>query len=320
MTGSQSTRKRAIVALGGNAITTAEKEDTIPNQFANTRRSLATMVELARQGYDLCITHGNGPQVGNALLRVELARGKAPILPLGICVADTEGGMGYMIEQSLQNRLDKENIARRACTVITQMVVDYNDPSITNPTKYIGQFYDEAKARQLAEESGWTVKADSNRGWRRVVSSPIPITCVEKDVIRLLLDNGYIVIAAGGGGIPVYQHPKYGLEGVDAVIDKDRASAVLGCEIGAEFFLILTSVDQVALNFGKPDQSFLGKVTVSEMQGYMDAGHFPPGSMGPKVEAALDFIKKGGKEVIITSFNLAADALAGKAGTRIYPD
>jgi carbamate kinase len=196
--------KRAVIALGGNAITKEDVEDTIPNQFSNTRRSLTLIVEMLRQGYDLCITHGNGPQVGNALLRVELARDKAPILPLGICVADTEGGMGYMIEQSLQNRLDKDGIKRSVCTIITQMVVDHNDPSMGNPTKYIGQFYPEKQAKRMADESGWKVKHDADRGWRRVVGSPIPITCVEKDAIRSLLDNHFVVVAGGGGGIPIY--------------------------------------------------------------------------------------------------------------------
>ena len=312
--------KRAIIALGGNAITVEHVEDTIANQFANTRRSLQTIVELARQGYDLCITHGNGPQVGNALLRVELAHGKAPELPLGICVADTEGGMGYMIEQSLQNRLDKEGVARQVCTIITQMVVDVDDPAVKNPTKFIGQFYTEDEAKRLAAERHWVVNADANRGWRRVVPSPIPLTCLEKDVIRKLLDHHYIVIAAGGGGIPVYIDPKLGYEGVDAVIDKDRASAVLGREVGAELFLILTSIDQAAINFGKPNQKALGEVTVSEIRKYYDEGHFPPGSMGPKVEAAIDFINHGGRLVIITSLAKASGALAGNAGTRIYPD
>jgi len=312
--------KRAIVALGGNAITVEHVEDTIANQFANTRRSLQTIVELARQGYDLCITHGNGPQVGNALLRIELARGKAPELPLGICVADTEGGMGYMIEQSLQNRLDKEGVARQVCTIITQMVVDVDDPSVKNPTKFIGQFYTEDEAKKLAAQRRWVVRADANRGWRRVVPSPIPLTCLEKDVIRKLLDHHYIVIAAGGGGIPVYIDPKLGYEGVDAVIDKDRASAVLGREVGAELFLILTSIDQAAIHFGKPNQKALGEVTVSEIQRYYVEGHFPPGSMGPKVEAAIDFVNHGGRLVIITSLEKASEALAGNAGTRIYPD
>ncbi len=320
MTGSDSKSKRAIVALGGNAITSKELEDTIANQFSNTRRSLETIVELARQGYDLCVSHGNGPQVGNALLRVELARGKAPILPLGICVADTEGGMGYMIEQSLQNRFDKEGVDRQVCTIITQMVVDFDDPSIKKPTKYIGQFYSEEQARKMADESGWIVKADANRGWRRVVASPIPLTCVEKDVISVLLDHHFIVIAAGGGGIPVNIDPELGYEGVDAVIDKDRASAMLGREIGAELFLILTSVDQVSLNFGQSDEKKLDKVTISEIKKYFEEGHFPPGSMGPKVEAAINFMENGGRKVVITSLDLAAEAMAGKAGTQIYPD
>ena len=320
MAATENNNRRAVVALGGNAITVKHLEDTIANQFANTRRSLTSIVELARQGYDLCITHGNGPQVGNALLRVELTRGKAPVLPLGICVADTEGGMGYMIEQSLQNRLDKEGIRRMVCTIISQMVVAPDDPSIKNPTKYVGQFYTEAEARALGAEQGWTVKKDADRGWRRVVPSPIPLTCVEKDVIRLLLDNHFIVVAAGGGGIPVYVDQQLGYEGVDAVIDKDRASAVLAREIGAEFLLILTSVDQVAVNFGKPNQSYLGAVTLSEMERYFREGHFPPGSMGPKVEAAIDFIRNGGRQVIITSLELAAEALAGRAGTRIHPE
>jgi len=309
-----------VIALGGNAITRRDKEDTIANQFSNTRTSLESIIELVRAGYDLCVTHGNGPQVGNALLRVELARGKAPILPLGICVADTEGGMGYMIEQSLQNRLDKSGLDRRICTIITQMVVDYNDPSIQNPSKYIGQFYGEEQAHRMATESSWIVKKDSNRGWRRVVASPVPQTCVEKDIIRTLLDQHFIVIAAGGGGIPVYIDPELGYEGVDAVIDKDRASAVLGREIGAELLIILTGVECVSLNFGEPNEQKLGEVTVSEMKKYLAEGHFPAGSMGPKVEAALDFLDRGGRKVIITSIDSGPDALAGKTGTRIIPD
>ena len=320
MTEATSINKRAIVALGGNAITVKQIEDTIANQFANTRRSLHTIVELAREGYDLCVTHGNGPQVGNALLRVELTRGKAPELPLGICVADTEGGMGYMIEQSLQNRLDKEGIKRQVCTVITQMVVDVNHPSVKNPTKFIGQFYSEDEAKKMARERNWTVKRDADRGWRRVVPSPIPLTCVEKEVIRLLLDQHVIVIAAGGGGIPVYIDPVLGYEGVDAVIDKDLASAIMGREVGAELLLILTSVDRAAVNFGRPNQTWLDRVAVSELQAYNDEGHFPSGSMGPKVEAAINFIRHGGRRVIITSLDKAVEAMKGRAGTHIYPD
>jgi carbamate kinase len=312
--------KTAVVALGGNAITQPGKEDTIANQFANTRRSLDGIVELIRAGYRLAITHGNGPQVGNAILRVELARGQAPILPLGICVADTEGGMGYMIEQSLQNRLRREGIDRPVATIITQIIVDPRDPQIANPTKFVGQFYTEEEAKRFAKERGWAVKKDANRGWRRVVPSPQPISAVESETIKTLVGNGTIVIAAGGGGIPVYIDEKGNLEGLDAVIDKDLASATLGKEIGSEILLILTSVDKVAINFGKENERRLDKMTVSEAERYLKEGHFPAGSMGPKIQAAIQFIRNGGKAVVITSFNNAGRALEGNAGTRIIPD
>jgi carbamate kinase len=312
--------KTAVVALGGNAISQPGVEDTIAHQFANTRKSLDGIVELARSGYKLVITHGNGPQVGNAILRIELARGQAPILPLGICVADTEGGMGYMIEQSLQNRLKKEKINRPVVTIITQVLVDHNDPQIANPSKYVGQFYSEEEAKGFAAERDWVVKKDANRGWRRVVASPQPLSVVESETIKTLVESGAIVIAAGGGGIPVYIDDKGNLEGLDAVIDKDLASAVLGKDIGSEILIILTSVDKVAINFGKKDERLLEKMTISEAKKYLKDGHFPAGSMGPKIQAAVQFIENGGKEVIITSFNNAGRALEGVAGTRILPD
>jgi carbamate kinase len=312
--------KTAVVALGGNAITQPGIEDTIAHQFANTRKSLDGIVELIKAGYKLVITHGNGPQVGNAILRVELARDKAPILPLGVCVADTEGGMGYMIEQSLQNRLRKERIDRRVVTIITQIMVDERDPSIASPTKFIGQFYTEEEARRSARERGWVVKKDGNRGWRRVVPSPMPLSVVEAETIMNLVAAGTIVIAGGGGGIPVYIDGKGNLEGLDAVIDKDLASAVLGREISSEVLMILTSVEKVAINFGEKREKWLNQVTVSEIRKYYDEGHFPPGSMGPKIMAAMQFLGWGGKEVIITSFNNAGRALSGTAGTRILPD
>lgn len=309
--------KTAVVALGGNAITQPGVEDTIATQFANTRKSLDGIIELVRAGYKLAITHGNGPQVGNAVLRVELARNQAPILPLGICVADTEGGMGYMIEQSLQNRLKKEGINRSVVTIITQVLIDHNDPQITNPSKFVGQFYTEEEAKRFAAERNWVVKKDSDRGWRRVVASPQPLSVVESDTIRALVDNGTIVITAGGGGIPVYIDDKGNLEGEDAVIDKDLASAVLGKDISSETLIILTSVDKVAINFGKHDEQWLDMMTLSEAKRYLKEGHFPAGSMGPKIQAAVQFIENGGSEVIITSFNNAGRALAGSAGTRI---
>ncbi|MCI0595605.1 MAG: carbamate kinase [candidate division Zixibacteria bacterium] len=312
--------KRAVVALGGNAISKAGEPDTIANQFANTRASLGGLVELLREGYDIALTHGNGPQVGNAILRVELAADKAPILPLGICVADTEGGMGYMIAQSLANRLQKEKIDRLVVTVVTQVLVDKDDPSISDPTKFIGQFYSKEEADELMKKRGWRMKKDANRGYRRVVPSPTPLDIIEKESIKKLLDQKVVVIAAGGGGIPVYRMPDGSLEGVDAVIDKDLASAVLAREVEAELLLILTGVDKVAIHFGRLDQKFLEKITVKEAQMYFDAGEFPPGSMGPKIRAAINFLQSGGKEVIITSISRAYPAVLGKAGTHILPD
>ncbi len=309
--------KIAVIALGGNAITHPDIKDNITQQFKNTRSSLDSIVELARAGYKLAITHGNGPQVGNAILRVELARDKAPILPLGICVADTEGGIGYMIEQSLQNRLKKERLDRPVATIITQVIIDKDDPQIADPSKFIGQFYTDDEAKKFNSERGWVMKRDANRGWRRVVPSPQPLSIVESKTIKTLVDSGTIVIAAGGGGIPAYIDENGNLEGLDAVIDKDLASVVLAREISSEILLILTSVDKVSLNFGTENEKPIDTMTVAEAEQYMAEGHFPPGSMGPKIRAALQFVKNGGEELIITSIENAGRALRGKSGTRI---
>ena len=309
-------KKTAVVALGGNAITREKEKDTIPRQFENTKESLSGIVELVRDGYNLAITHGNGPQVGNAVLRVELAKDKATYLPLQICVADTEGGIGYMIEQCLENRLREEKIKRDVATIVTQVVVDKNDPSIKHPTKFIGQFYSKEEAKAYAKKSGWVVREDSKRGWRRVVPSPVPLEIVEKKTIKKLVDMGIIVIAAGGGGVPVYRENAE-LKGLDAVIDKDRASAVLAHDIGAELLLILTGVEKVALNFGTLLHKDLDQVTLEEVTEYFAEGHFPPGSMGPKIEAAIQFLESGGKEVIVTSIEKAYQSVKKKAGTRI---
>jgi carbamate kinase len=313
------TDKVAVVALGGNAITREGEIDTIAQQFANTRASLGPIVKLIRDGYKLAITHGNGPQVGNALLRVELARGKAPILPLGICVADLQGGMGYMIAQSLQNRLHRERINRSVVTLVSQMIVDRNDSALSKPTKFIGQFYTEAEARRRQDESGWIVKEDSDRGWRRVVPSPRPLRLVEGETIKGLVSEGVIVITAGGGGIPVYIEEDGTYEGVDAVIDKDLGAAVMACDIGASALLNMTDVEKVALNYGKKNQKDLDRLTVAEAKQYLREGHFPPGSMGPKIEAAIDFLEKGGKEVVISSIEEGYEAVTGDAGTTIVP-
>jgi len=309
--------KTAVVALGGNAISREGEEDTIPKQFENTNKSLTSIVELIKENYHLAITHGNGPQVGNAILRVELARSKAPTLPLYVCVADTEGGMGFMVEQCLQNRLQKERIEREVVAVITQVVVDKNDPAIKNPSKFIGQFYTKEEAESFAKERGWVMKKDSNRGYRRVVASPIPKEIVEKKTIKNLVEEGVVVIAAGGGGIPVCYNEDGTLQGIEGVIDKDRASAVLARDIQAELLLILTGVEKVFLNFGTLLQKELDKITLAEARQYLAEGHFPPGSMGPKIEAAISFLESGGKEVIITSIDKAHEAVLGKAGTKI---
>ena len=318
--------KRAVVALGGNAISMRDREDTIANQFENTLISLDTIIGLIQEEYQLAITHGNGPQVGNAILRVELAKGRAPILPLFICVADLQGGMGYMIEQCLQNRLIKERITRRLTTIVTQVLVDKNDPAFINPTKFIGQFYRRDIAEKIAEEMGWSkdpkipvirqYPGDPQKRWRRVVPSPKPLEIIEKETIRKLVESDTVVIAAGGGGIPVLRDNKL-LQGVDAVIDKDLASAVLAHDIGAELLMILTDVERVAVNYGTPEQQNLDDVTVERLIEYRNHGQFPAGSMGPKVDAAINFIKGGGKKVIITSIDKGHEAVLGQAGTHI---
>jgi carbamate kinase len=308
--------KTAVIALGGNAIGATGKED-IHQQFANTRTAIDGFIELLRQGYNLAISHGNGPQVGNALLRVERTFPDGiPALPLGVIVADTEGGMGYMIEQSLQNRLLREKIDRDVVTVVTQVVVDKDDPSILNPSKPIGPYYKAEEVEGL-KARGWTVKDDAGRGFRRFVPSPIPQAIVNRKSIKQLVRQGTIVIAAGGGGVPVYTEKDGSYEGVDAVVDKDRASAVLARDIEAESLLILTAVEKVCLNYKKPDQKDLDRLSLNEAREYLKAGHFAAGSMGPKIEAAIQFLEYGGKQVIITSLDKAAQALAGKTGTVI---
>jgi carbamate kinase len=311
--------KKAVVALGGNAISNRDREDTIPHQFENTYASLGSIVELTKDGYQLAITHGNGPQVGNALLRVELAKRKAPILPLYICVADLQGGMGYMITQCLQNRLKKEGIDRDVVTLVSQVLVDEDDPAFENPTKFIGQFYDEKAAGKLHSEMGWKMAPfPGDKRWRRVVPSPKPLRLIERETIKRLLDNNSIVVAAGGGGIPVFFRDGK-LFGVDAVIDKDLAAAVMARDIGAELLIIFTDIEKVAINFGRPDQKNLDEVTLAELKAYRNDEHFPPGSMGPKIEAAISFLENGGREVVIGSIGKGFDSIKGQAGTRIIP-
>ncbi|HPF08548.1 MAG TPA: carbamate kinase [Candidatus Cloacimonadota bacterium] len=312
-------KKTAVLALGGNAIIRAGQKGTISEQFANTRDSLDGIVELISRGYQLSITHGNGPQVGN-LLRQQEAGEKEGLaaLPLGVLNAATEGTMGYMIEQSLQNKLHEHGIDKQVITIVSQVVVDKNDPSMLNPTKYVGStYYSAEQAEELKNTLGWTLKEDSGKGYRRVVPSPIPIEIIPAMTINELVHRGEIVIAVGGGGIPVYREESGKLEGVDAVIDKDFASALLALNIKADLFVILTGVDKVAINYGKENQQFLDTMTVAEAQKHYDDKQFPAGSMGPKIMAAIDFLKRGGSEVLITSIEKIVDAFEGKTGTRI---
>ena len=310
----------AVVALGGNAITREFEEGNIKQQFANTRRALTGVVDLVEHGYRLAITHGNGPQVGNALIRVEATRNIVPPIPLGVLVADLEGGMGYMIAQTMQNKLAARHIGRSVVVVLAQTLVAKDDPSISNPTKFVGPFYKQEDVERLRTERGYVIKEDPGRGFRRVVASPKPLEVIEAASIRQLVEQGTIVITVGGGGIPVYWKESGQLEGVDAVIDKDRASAVLAREIKAEELFIFTSVDKVALNYKKANQVNLDTLTTKDAKRYLDQGQFPAGSMGPKIEAAVDFLQHGGKRVLICSIDNIHDALAGNAGTEILPD
>lgn len=307
----------AVVALGGHSITREFEEGSISEQFANTRRSLVGVLDLIKMGYRLAITHGNGPQVGNALIRVEETRHLMPPMPLGVIVADLQGGMGYMIQQSLQNKLHVAGIDREVTTVLTQVIVDKNDASIVNPTKFVGPVIKADEVEQAIERRGWSVKEDKGRGFRRVVPSPNPLEIVEKKTIRHLVEDGTVLICCGGGGIPVYIEEDGRLEGVDAVVDKDLAAAILGRDVGAQELYIFTVVEKVALNFKKPDQVFLDRMTVADAKKHMSEGQFPPGSMGPKVQAAINFIEAGGRRVVISSIEKMREAIEGKTGTKI---
>ncbi|MEK7828759.1 MAG: carbamate kinase, partial [Deltaproteobacteria bacterium] len=298
-----------IVSIGGNTLIRKGEKGAIEEQFEHTERCMTYIARLAAQGFRIAITHGNGPIVGNIVIRNEAAKDIIPAMPLYICNADSGGGIGFMIQQTLYNQLKQFNIKRSVATVITQVVIDKNDTAFSHPTKPIGPFYTKEEAVKNQKEKGWTIVEDSNRGYRRVVPSPKPLKVVEADVIKKLVLDGIIVIAAGGGGVPVAESPDGSLKGMDAVIDKDLATAVLAKEIKAETFIDLTSIDKVYINFGKPNQTGLDKLTLSEARKYLDAGEFAPGSMGPKIEAAIEFLEAGGKEVIITIPELLEDAL-----------
>ena len=310
-------KKIAVVALGGNALLRGNELGTIQQQEKNTYDTCVHLLKLLKDGYEIVITHGNGPQVGNIMLRNEAGykEYKIPQMPLDICVADSQGGIGYMIERQIKNILKEYKIRKNVVTIVTLVIVDKDDPAFSEPTKPVGGFYLREEAELMTRARGYIFKEDPRkRGWRRIVPSPEPKEIVNKKIIRDLVRKGNIVIAAGGGGVPVYRDEKKNLSGVEAVIDKDFASSLLATEINADAFFILTDVPNVYLNFHKPNQIKLEKITVKEAEEYLAAGQFADGSMGPKILAATQFVKGGGKETIITESTQLSNT---DSGTRI---
>ena len=314
--------KLAVVAVGGNSLITDKHHPDVPHQWDAVRETCRHLADMIEDGWTLVVTHGNGPQVGYILRRNELAAHEVHMTPLDVIGADTQGSIGYMLQQALRNELNSRGIHKPVVSVVTQVLVDRDDPGFKNPTKPIGGFLTEENARKF-EADGWQVVEDAGRGWRRVVASPIPLEVVEQDAIQTLTNAGNIVIAVGGGGIPVVQNKKgelRELSGVFAVIDKDRATALLAQEIGADLLLISTAVEKVALNFGKPDEKWLARMTLAEAKQYLAEGvHFAKGSMAPKIEAVVSFLENGGQEALITDPANIARALRGETGTFIEP-
>lgn len=308
----------AVIALGGNSILAKGQKGTAAEQFENVRRTVKPVVQLLAKGYNFIITHGNGPQVGNLLLQNELAKEYVPEIPLGMLDAMTCGSMGYMIEQCLQNEMINQNVWRNVVTVPAQIIVDPNDPAMENPTKPIGPFYTEEQAKELIEEKGWLLKEDAGRGWRRFVASPYPIDIVEKEAIRHLLMERYVLITGGGGGIPVSHTPNGPINGVDCVIDKDLASMKLAIAVHARTLVIITGVPKVTLKYGTPEEKPLERITLAQARHYYQAGEFPAGSMGPKMMAAIEFVQADpGNRVIITNEENVLEAMEGREGTHI---
>ena len=309
--------KLAILAIGGNSLIKDKQHQTVEDQYDCIYETSKHIVKLIEQGINVIVTHGNGPQVGFILLRSELAKGQLHEVPIPSAGADTECAIGYQIQQAVGNILKSKGIKKEVVTVITQVLVDNNDDAFQNPSKPIGPFLTEEDAQTNKEQFGWDIVEDAGRGYRRVVASPIPIKIIEQDAIETLVKNDFIVIAVGGGGIPVIEDNNGYLQGVSAVIDKDRASSLLARNLNADYLIISTAIEQVYLNFGTEDERAISKMTLSDAKKYCEQGHFKAGSMLPKIESAIDFLEIGGKEVIITTPGLIADAVAGKAGTRI---
>jgi len=313
------TKQVAVVAVGGNSLIKDPQHQTVPDQRAAAEETCRHIAGMIARGWDVVLTHGNGPQVGFILRRSELAAHELHEVPLDYCGADTQGAIGYMMQQALQNQFRQRGIAKQAVTVVTQVLVDRNDPAFKKPTKPIGSFMDEAAARLRKERDGWDVVEDAGRGWRRVVASPLPQQIIEQDVIKLLIEQGFTVVGVGGGGIPVIRDEAGNLVGVAAVIDKDHASSLLATGIQADIFIISTAVEKVALNFGKPNQVWVSKMTLAEARQYSAEGHFKAGSMLPKIQAVISYLEKGGKQALITNPENLERALAGETGTLIVP-
>ncbi len=307
----------AVLAIGGNSLIKDKTHIALSSQYEAVQETSRYIAELIAEGLSMVITHGNGPQVGFLYRRGELARHELPLIPLDICGADTQGAIGYMIEMALLNEFHRMGISKKVVAVVTKTVVNKDDPSFHDATKPIGSFMSEQEALSHKDEFGWHILEDAGRGFRRVVPSPTPREIIERGVIRLLVEHDYIVIAAGGGGVPVIRNEQGGFEGVEAVIDKDLGSSLLARNLGADTFIISTSVDAVYLNFGKKDQKPIMRATLSEIKQYMKEGHFKPGSMLPKIEAIIEFLEGGGKMAIITSPENLLRAVKGEAGTTI---
>jgi carbamate kinase len=312
--------KLAVVAIGGNSLIKDEAHKSVPDQFNAVRETAAHIADMIAQGWNVVITHGNGPQVGFILLRSEYASKILHAVPLDSCGADTQGAIGYMIQQALHNEFLRRNIARQCVTVVTQVLVDRSDPAMQHPTKPIGSFYKEGEARAKMSQEGWVMVEDAGRGWRRVVPSPVPQEIIERDAIETLIKNGFIVVAVGGGGIPVIRDSAGNLSGVEGVIDKDLASGLLASKLHADLLLISTAVEKVALSFKKPDQRDLDAITLSEAKRYYNEGHFARGSMGPKIQASINYLEQGGRAALITKPETISKALSGQTGTWIVPD
>jgi carbamate kinase len=316
-------KKVAVVAIGGNSLIKDKAHQTVEDQYQAAKETTRHIADMIEQGWDIVIGHGNGPQVGFILRRSEIAHKVEGMheVPLDACGADTQGAIGYALQQNLQNELYHRKIKKDVATIITQTLVDQDDPAFKNPTKPIGGFMDEGEATHRAREMGWTVVEDAGRGWRRVVASPQPKEIVELESIKTLINAGVVVIAVGGGGIPVIDTGNGDYAGIAAVIDKDYASSLLARKIEADLFLISTAVEKVALNFSKPEQRWVDKMTLSEAKKYLEEGlHFAKGSMAPKVQAIIWFLEAGGKQALITNPENIGRALKGETGTWILPE